>query len=82
MSPYVFGFYVGALTAGIICGLFPLGIAATKNRAVMGFAFFVLCIAAGLLGGFLLGVPTSFVLCTVAKMMPHKRVRPEDHYYH
>ncbi|MCI0684883.1 MAG: hypothetical protein L0Y71_22525 [Gemmataceae bacterium] len=80
MNSFTFGVYVGALTVGVICGIFPLGIAAVKNRPMIGFAFFALCVAAGFVGGLLLGVPTSVVLCAVANMLPHKRFRPEDLY--
>jgi hypothetical protein len=78
MNELKIGMLMGATIVGVICGLFPLGIAAGKNRPVLGFAFFFVAGAMGFLGGLILGMPTSFVLCGVAKLLPHKQFRPED----
>jgi hypothetical protein len=72
------GALMGATIVAVICGLFPLGIAASKNRPVLGFAFFFASGAMGFLGGLILGVPTSLLLCGIAKIVPYKRFRPED----
>ena len=78
MSEFKIGGLLVMMVFGFLCGLFPLGIAAGKNRCVLGFAFFFIGGAAGFLGGAILGLPTSFVLCCIGKLAPHKRFRPED----
>jgi hypothetical protein len=79
-NSYMAGVLVGAIVVGIICGLFPLKIAATKNRPVLGLLFFIVCLGMGLLGGLLFGVPTSIVLCAIVKMLPDKHIRQQDNY--
>jgi hypothetical protein len=78
MNEFKIGALMAAIIVGFLCGLFPLGIAASKNRHVLGFTFFFVGGAMGFLGGMILGVPTSLVLCFIAKLVPHKRFRPED----
>jgi hypothetical protein len=80
MNSFTLGVVVGALTVGIVCGLFPLGVAASKNRPVLGFAFFFVCVAMGFLGGLVLAVPSALVLSAAAKALPYKTFRPEDLY--
>jgi hypothetical protein len=78
MHEFRIGMLLGAIIVGVLCGLFPLGIAASKNRPVLGFAFFFVAGAMGFLGGVILGVPSALVLGWIAKLLPHKRFRPED----
>ena len=78
MHEFKIGGLLAAIIVGFLCGLFPLSIAASKNRHLLGFAFFFIGGAMGFLGGVILGVPTSFVLCCIGKLVPHKRFRPED----
>jgi hypothetical protein len=78
MNEFKIGMMLGAMIVGLLCGLFPLGVAASKNRHLLGIAFFFVAGAAGFVGGVILGAPTSLVLCGIAKVLPYKRFRPED----
>ena len=78
MNEFRIGALMGAMIVGVLCGLFPLGVAASKNRHLLGFAFFFVAGAMGFLGGVILGAPTSLVFCGIAKMLPYKRWHPED----
>jgi hypothetical protein len=79
-TQYMAGVLAGAIVVGIICGLFPLKIAAAKNRPLLGLLFFVVCVGMGLVGGLLFGVPTSIVLCAIVKMLPDKHIRQQVNY--
>jgi hypothetical protein len=79
-NPLMAGVLAGAIVVGIICGLFPLRIAAAKNRPMLGLLFFIVCLGMGLVGGLIFGVPTSIVLCAIVKMLPDKHLRQQDNY--
>jgi hypothetical protein len=64
------GMLMGAMTAGVVCGLIPLAVACRKRRLVVAIVVFALTIVAGLAGGFILGLPVAFILSLVVKCIP------------
>jgi len=64
------GMLMGAMVAGVVSGLIPLAAACRKRRLGVAIFVFALTIAAGLAGGFLLGLPVAFILAVVVKFIP------------
>src|SRR4051794_463307 len=52
---------IGALVAGVVCGLVPLIYGLVKGQQALAFGGFVACIAAGFVLGLLLAVPMGAV---------------------
>ena len=56
------GVLMGALIAGTLCGLIPLGAGARQNRIGLAISGFVACLVAGVFGGALFALPTGLVI--------------------
>lgn len=56
------GVLMGAVIAGTLCGLIPLGAGARQNRLGLAIFGFVACLVMGVLGGALFALPTALVV--------------------
>lgn len=59
IDSYIQGVFQGAFIVGLIIGAICFFYAAIKNQYGRGFASFVICIVAALIGGLLIGIPVG-----------------------
>ena len=58
---YRVGALFGSVTAGLLCGLIPLGFASRRGRPLLGLAGMIACIVSGYLGGLLLAGAVALI---------------------
>ncbi|HEV3145635.1 MAG TPA: hypothetical protein VGZ47_17200 [Gemmataceae bacterium] len=61
---FLIGMVMGALVAGFICGLMPLGIALSRKRVDLAIGSMIVCIFFGFLGGVMFAFPAALVAAT------------------
>jgi hypothetical protein len=77
-NPELIGRIVGALIAGIFCGLIPLITGIVKRGPVhitLGVVGMVVCLGSGLLLGCLLGLPAAAVFTVIILVIPNTGAR-------
>lgn len=62
---YQNGALIGAMVAGVLCGLWPLLTGFNRDRPVIGIVGFFACVPSAFFAGCLLAVPVAFVFRTL-----------------
>ncbi|MDB5311983.1 MAG: hypothetical protein JWO38_6185 [Gemmataceae bacterium] len=68
---YAFGHLLGALPAGVICGLWPLSAGSRKGRPVLGVVGLGACVISGALLGCLLALPMAVFFRLLIGVLDH-----------